>query len=82
MPDEGDEWSAAGTASEVLELPDATGDEIEASRVGGEVRDEWTARTPTLPAGVVALLEGQDGDTAIVAHRFAGPVWVAEVYPL
>ena len=37
VPDEGDEWSAVGTASEVLELPDATGEEIEASRVGAEV---------------------------------------------
>ena len=35
-----------------------------------------------LPTDVAALLQGQDGDTAIVAHRFAGPVWVAEVYPL
>ena len=73
----------AGTASEVLELPDATGEEIEASRVGGrESRDAWTAQTPRCRPVSTALLQGQEGDTAIVAHRFAGPVWVAEVYPL
>ena len=82
VPDEGDEWSAVGTASEVLELPDATGEEIEASRVGAEVTGRVDGVEAPLPADVAALLQGQDGDTAIVAHRFAGPVWVAEVYPL
>jgi hypothetical protein len=82
VPDEGDEWSAVGTASEVLELPDATGEEIEASRVGAEVTGRVDGVDAPLPPDVAALLQGQDGDTAIVAHRFAGPVWVAEVYPL
>lgn len=82
VPDEGDEWSAVGTASEVLELPDATGEEIEASRVGTEVTGRVDGVDAPLPTDVAALLQGQDGDTAIVAHRFAGPVWVAEVYPL
>jgi hypothetical protein len=82
VPDDGDEWSAAGTASEVLELPDASGEEIEASRVGDEVTGRVDGEDASLPADVAALLQGQEGDTAIVAHRFAGPVWVAEVYPL
>jgi hypothetical protein len=82
VPDDGDEWSAAGTASEVLELPDASGEEIEASRVGAEVTGRVDGEDASLPAAVAALLQGQEGDTAIVAHRFAGPVWVAEVYPL
>ena len=45
-------------------------------------RDWSTARTLRSRAGFSDLLARQDGDTAIVAHRFAGPVWVAEVYPL
>jgi len=82
VPDEGDRWEIAGTASEVLELPDATGEEIEASRVGGEMSGRVDGEEAPLPAGVTALLDGQEGDTAILANRFAGPVWVAEVYPL
>ena len=82
VPDEGDEWTAAGTAAEVLEMPDATGDEVEASRVGGETSGLVDGEDAALPGGIGDLLARQDGDTAIVAHRFAGPVWVAEVYPL
>jgi hypothetical protein len=83
VPEEDGKWTAAGTRAEVLELPDAAGDEIEASRVGGEtsvrVDDE---DADVVPAEITALLDRQDGDVAIVAHRFAGAVWVAEVYPL
>jgi hypothetical protein len=82
VPDEGDEWTAVGTAAEVLELPDAAGDEIEASRVGGEVTERVDGEEAELPPAVAALLAGQPGDAAIVAHRFSGPVWVAEIYPL
>jgi hypothetical protein len=83
VPDEGDEWSAAATGAEILDLPDAAGDEIEASRVGGAVTlrvdgDESGARLP----GIEALLDRQGGDAVVVAHRFAGPVWVAEVFSL
>jgi hypothetical protein len=80
--DEGDEWAAAGTAAEVLEISGATGDDIEASRVGGETSARIDGEEAELPPEIAALLQQQDGDTAIVAHRFAGPVWVAEVYPL
>jgi hypothetical protein len=82
VPDDGDEWAAAGTAAEVLELPGAAGDEIEASRVGGEISGRVDGEEADVPAEITALLQQQDGDAAIVAHRFAGPVWIAEVYPL
>jgi hypothetical protein len=82
VPDDGDEWTAAGTSAEVLEISNAAGDEIEASRVGGETSGRADGEDAELPAEIAALLQQQDGDTAIVAHRFAGPVWVAEVYPL
>jgi hypothetical protein len=82
VPGDGDRWEIAGTAAEVLELPDAVGDEIEATRVGGEMSGRVDGDDAALPAGVTALLEGQEGDTAILANRFAGPVWVAEIYPL
>jgi hypothetical protein len=82
VPDEGDEWTAAGTAAEVLEMPEAAGDEIEASRVGAETSGRVDGDDADVPAAITALLHQQEGDTAIVAHRFAGPVWVAEVYPL
>src|SRR6185369_15111919 len=82
VPDEGERWEIAGTNAEVLELPDATGDEIEASRVGGETSGRVDGEEASLPPGVTALLDGQEGDTAILANRFAGPVWVAEIYPL
>jgi hypothetical protein len=83
VPDEGDEWAAAATASEILELPEAAGDEIEASRVGGEVTcrvdgEDADLRSPAIEA----LLDRQGGDAVVVAHRFAGPVWVAEVFSL
>jgi len=82
VPDEGDEWAAAGTAAEVLEMSEAAGDDIEASRVGGETSGRVDGEDAAVPAEIAALLQQQDGDVAIVAHRFAGPVWVAEVYPL
>ena len=82
VPDEGDEWTAAGTAAEVLEISAVAGDEIEASRVGSETSGRIDGDDADVPAEIAALLQQQDGDTAIVAHRFAGPVWVAEIYPL
>ncbi|HEY7603124.1 MAG TPA: hypothetical protein VH760_02595 [Gaiellaceae bacterium] len=82
VPDDGDDWTAAGTAAEVLEMAGAAGDDIEASRVGGETSGRVDGEDANVPAEITALLQQQDGDTAIVAHRFAGPVWVAEVYPL
>jgi hypothetical protein len=83
VPDGGDEWTAAATAAEILELPDALGDEIEATRVGGAVScrvdgEESDLQVPALEA----LLDREDGDRVVVAHRFAGPVWVAEVFSL
>jgi hypothetical protein len=83
VPDEGDEWSVAATGAEILELPGATGDEIEVSRVSGNLTcrvdgEESTVRLPPIDA----LLEREGGDAAVVAHRFAGPVWVAEVFAL
>ena len=63
-------------------VPAAPGDEIETSRVGGETSGRVDGEDAEVPAEITALLGQQDGDTAIVAHRFAGPVWVAEVYPL
>ncbi|MGE5274151.1 MAG: hypothetical protein ACM3QU_10415 [Verrucomicrobiota bacterium] len=83
VPDEGDEWSAAATGAEILDLPDAGGDEIEASRVGGAltVRVDGEESDVQLPA-IGALLDRQGGDAVVVAHRFAGPVWVAEVFSL
>jgi hypothetical protein len=83
VPDEGDEWTAAATAAEILELPEAAGDEIEASRVGGAVtyRVDGEDSDAHLPA-IDALLDREGGDGAVVAHRFAGPVWVAETFSL
>jgi hypothetical protein len=83
VPDDGDEWTAAATAAEIIELPDAAGEEIEASRVGGTV----TLRVDGSESGVQlatidALLDREGGDAVVVAHRFAGPVWVAEAYSL
>jgi hypothetical protein len=82
VPDEGDRWEIAGTAAEVLDLADAAGEQIEASRVGGQTSGLVDGDEADAPAGIVALLDRQEGDAAIIAHRFAGPVWVAEVYPL
>jgi hypothetical protein len=83
VPDDGDEWTAAATAAEIIELPDAQGDEIEVSRVGGELtcRVDGEESDAQLPA-IGALLDREGGDGAVVAHRFAGPVWVAEVFSL
>jgi len=83
VPDEGDDWSAAATGAEILDLPDAGGDEIEASRVGGALmlRLDGNESDAQLP-GIDALLDRQGGDAVVVAHRFAGPVWVAEVFSL
>ena len=83
VPEDGDEWTAAATAAEILELTDAAGDEIEASRVGGAltVRVDGVESDARAPA-VDALLDRQGGDAVVVAHRFAGPVWVAEVFSL
>lgn len=83
VPDEGDEWSVAATGAEILELPDARGDEIEATRVGAVVtcRVDGQDAEVRLPA-IDALLDRQSGDAVVVAHRFAGPVWVAEVFSL
>jgi hypothetical protein len=83
VPDEGDEWSVAATGAEILELTDASGDQIEASRVGGELTcrvdgEETDVRLPEIDA----LLDREGGDGVVVAHRFAGPVWVAEVFSL
>ena len=82
VPDEGDEWTAACTRAEVLDLPDVTGDELEASRVGGETSGRVDGEDAELQATIADLLARQEGDAAIVAHRFAGPVWVAEIYSL
>jgi hypothetical protein len=82
VPGEGDEWTAAGTQAEVLDLPDVAGDELEASRVGGETSGRIDDEDAELPPTVADLLGRQEGDAAIVAHRFAGPVWVAEIYSL
>jgi hypothetical protein len=83
VPDEGDEWTAAATAAEILELPDAAGDEIEASRVGGGLTIRVDGEESDARVAVVdALLDRQGGDAVVVAHRFAGPVWVAEVFSL
>jgi hypothetical protein len=83
VPDEGDEWTAAATGAEILELPDAAGDEIEASRVGGEVFCRVDGEESDVQlAAIDALLDRQSGDAVVVAHRFAGPVWVAEVFSL
>jgi hypothetical protein len=82
VPDEGDRWQIAGTGAEVLDLPDSAGDEIEASRVGGETTGRVDGDDSPVPSEVTGLLDRQGGDAAILAHRFAGPVWVAEVYPL
>ena len=83
IPDEGDEWSIAATGAEIVEAPDAPGDEIEATRVGGAVtvRVDGEESDVRLPA-VGALLDRQGGDAVVVAHRFAGPVWVAELFSL
>jgi hypothetical protein len=83
VPDEGDEWTAAATGAEILDLPDAVGDEIEASRVGGEVTCRVDGEDSDVKlAAIAALLDRQGGDGVVVAHRFAGPVWVAEVFSL
>jgi hypothetical protein len=82
VPNEGDEWTAAATGAEVLDLAAATGDEIEASRVGGETSGRVDGEDAEVPQAVADLLGRQEGDAAIVAHRFAGPVWVAEIYSL
>jgi hypothetical protein len=83
VPDEGDEWTAAATAAEILELPDAAGDEIEASRVGGGVTVRVDGEESDAQVSAIeTLLDRQGGDAVVVAHRFAGPVWVAEVFSL
>jgi hypothetical protein len=81
-PELAGKWTAAGTRAEVLELPDAAGEEIEASRVGGETSVRVDDEEAEVPVAIAALLDRRDGDVAIVAHRFADTVWVAEVYPL
>ena len=83
VPDEGDEWMAAATAAEILELPEAPGDEIEASRVGGAgaYRVDGEESDVQVPP-IEGLLDREGGDRVVVAHRFAGPVWVAEVFSL
>jgi hypothetical protein len=79
----GDEWAAAANQAQVVELDNAKGDEVEVSRVGGEISAqvhgvESKAHYPALEA----LLDGQEGDVAVVAHRFVGSIWVADVFPL
>lgn len=82
VPDEDDTWTAAGTSSEVLQITSVTADTVEVSRVGGVVSARIDDAESDVPAEIAALLEGKAGDTAIVAHRFAGSAWVAELYAL
>jgi len=82
VPESGGQWSAAGISAEIVELPGGTGDEIEASRVGGEVTGRVDGDDADVPPEIAELLVRQEGDTAILAHRFAGPAWVVEVFPL
>ncbi len=81
--DDDDEWVVAATRAEILDLPDAVGNEIEVSRVGSEFtcRVDGEESDGQLPA-IDALLDREGGDGAVVAHRFAGSVWVAEVFSL
>ena len=79
---EGDTWTAAGTRSEVLHITSVTADTIEASRVGGVVSARIDDAEADVPAEIAVLLDSSAGDTAIVAHRFAGSAWVAEIYAL
>jgi hypothetical protein len=83
VPERDDEWTAAATGAEILELAGAAGDEIEASRVGSEVtcRVDGEDSDVRLPE-IETLLDREGGDAVVVAHRFAGPVWVAEVFSL
>jgi hypothetical protein len=83
VPDDGDEWSVAATGAEILELPDAPGDQIEATRVGGVMSARVDGEDSDVRlAAIDALLDREGGDAVVVAHRFAGPVWVAEVFSL
>jgi hypothetical protein len=48
---------------------------VMSARVDGEDSDVRLA-------AIDALLDREGGDAVVVAHRFAGPVWVAEVFSL
>jgi hypothetical protein len=78
--DEGDVWAAASNEAEIVRLPDAHGDEVEVTRMDGNV----TVRVDGEDSGVrfPALEELLDGDATAIAHRFTGAVFVVELFPL
>jgi hypothetical protein len=81
--DEDDVWAAAANEAEIVDLPDARGDELEVSSVGGVVTtradgadSEFRYRT------LEEILHWQGGDASLVAHRFVGTIFVVELFPL
>jgi hypothetical protein len=81
--DEGDVWATAGSRALIIELADAHGSQISVSRVGGELTTQIEGTTSTRRfSELEALLDREDGDVTVIAHRFVGPTWVAEVFPL
>lgn len=80
---EDDVWAGAANQALVLELPRIRAEEIEVSRIGGRISTSIHGVTTShrYPA-IEAVIAEQDSDATVVAHRFAGSAWIADVFPL
>ena len=80
VQDEGDVWVAAANPAEIVDLVDVPGQTIEVSNVARitTTRIDGADSDYRFPQ----LEDLIDGDGALVAHRFTGDTWIAEVFPL
>jgi hypothetical protein len=83
VPDEADVWVAVANEAEIVKVPDAPGEEIDMSSVGGvrSTRVDSVDSDVAFPA-LVELLDWQGGDASLIAHRFAGDTWVVELFSI
>jgi hypothetical protein len=77
--DEGDAWAEGANRAQVVDLP-VKGDEIAVTRLGDQMTttvdgDDSDVSFPELEKLI-------SGDGTVMAHRFVGSAWVAEVFPL
>jgi len=81
--DEGDIWAAAANRADPVDLADAESREIEVSRVDGELTTRVDGSDSDRRfAPLEALLDREDGDATVIAHRFIGALWIADTFPL
>jgi hypothetical protein len=81
--DEGDVWAAAANRADPVDLADAQSRQIEVSRVDGELTTRVDGSDSDRRfAPLEALLDREEGDATVIAHRFIGALWIADTFPL